>query len=330
MVGMQTDDTLILGSKEFIKREDLELKRAKLLAKPAEKLAPDKPLLFNGGILSVDGDDLLLTQKGQGKRLELIDTKSDNAQQTYLEQRARGAYIGSICQPEAAFDCSAAAQHQNPGPEQIKELNKRLKWQMDNMERGLRFVPLDLTTAKLFVFVDGSFANNADLSSQIGYVVTIGNEEPSDGSFQLRGNIVTWSSTKCKRVTRAVLASELYAMASGIDMAIALSTTLRMVTKQLGIPPIPIVVCTDSLSLYECLIKLGTTKEKRLMIDIMAIRQSYERRELSEIRWISGTSNPADAMTKSTANASLEALVSTNKLTIRVQGWVQRGENHLE
>jgi hypothetical protein len=47
---------------------------------------------------------------------------------------------------------------------------------------------------------------------------------------------------------------------------------------------ISIVVCTDSFSLYECLVKLGTTKEKRLMIDIMALRQLYERRKLYEIR----------------------------------------------
>jgi hypothetical protein len=34
------------------------------------------------------------------------------------------------------------------------------------------------------------------------------------------------------------------------------------------------------------------------MIDIQYIRQSYERREISEILWIKGDENPADAMTK--------------------------------
>jgi hypothetical protein len=73
-------------------------------------------------------------------------------------------------------------------------------------------------------------------------------------------------------------------MASGVDMAISISTTLNMVISKLRLPNIPTIVCTDSLSLYECMIKLGTTREKRLMIDIMAIRQSYERRELSKVR----------------------------------------------
>src|ERR1019366_7672575 len=108
-------------------------------------------------------------------------------------------------------------------------------------------------------------------------------------------------------VTRAVLASELYAMTAGIDMARSISTTPNLIMRQLGLDAIPTVICTDSFSLYECMVKLGATREKRLMIDIMAITQSYERRELSEIRWIAGESNPADAMTKTAANKALES-----------------------
>jgi hypothetical protein len=72
------------------------------------------------------------------------------------------------------------------------------------------------------------------------------------------------------------------------------------------------------------LVKLSTTKEKRLMIDIMALREAYERGELKDIRWIDGSDNSADAMTKATANASMEQLINTNELELRVQGWVNR------
>ncbi len=47
---------------------------------------------------------------------------------------------------------------------------------------------------------------------------------------------------------------------------------------------IPLILLIDSRSLFDCLVKLGTTSEKRLMIDIMCLRQSYERREIAEIR----------------------------------------------
>jgi hypothetical protein len=73
-------------------------------------------------------------------------------------------------------------------------------------------------------------------------------------------------------------------MVGGINMSFIIGSTLTMIMKQLGFPIIPIIVCIDFYSLYECLVKLGTIKEKRLIIDIMAIRKSYENRELFEIR----------------------------------------------
>ncbi|KAK1995301.1 hypothetical protein LX36DRAFT_554253, partial [Colletotrichum falcatum] len=50
-------------------------------------------------------------------------------------------YIASVYQPEACFDYSVTTQHQSPTDEEIKALNRRIKWQMENIERGLRFVP---------------------------------------------------------------------------------------------------------------------------------------------------------------------------------------------
>lgn len=325
VVGMQTDDTLGLSTPAFSEMEDSQLQLAAFSAKEKQALTPDETLIFNGGVLSLRGDDLALRQKGQGQRLELIDANSPTARQQYVEQRARGAYIASICQPEACFDLSSAAQHQEPAEDDFKALNRRIQWQINNQDRGINFVPLDLRTARLFVFVDGSFANNKDFTSQLGFAVILGNEtEIADGEFTLRGNLLHYSSTKSKRVTRSVLASEVYGMVAGVDIAYALGTTLRRINAHLGLPPVQTVVCTDSYSLYECLVKLGTTKEKRLMIDIMALRESYERRELHEVRWIDGRDNLADAFTKSSPNGALKQFIDNNAVTIRVEGWVAR------
>jgi hypothetical protein len=43
-----------------------------------------------------------LTQKDQEKKIQPVNQKEDDPQQEYLEQRAHGAYIASICQPEAS------------------------------------------------------------------------------------------------------------------------------------------------------------------------------------------------------------------------------------
>ncbi|HEY2455482.1 MAG TPA: hypothetical protein VGI71_23255 [Scandinavium sp.] len=321
LVGMQTDDTIILADEQFSTLEEKELI---FLAKPKEKLTPKTALIFNGCILTRSGDELMLRQKEQGKKIELIDADTPDFQQKYVEQRARGAYIATICQPEAAFDLSVAAQNKEPTKEDITALNKRLQWQLDHLDRGLKNIPLDLSTAKLFVFVDGSFANNKDLSSQIGYIIAIANETTGTEEFTIQGNVIHWSSTKSKRVTRSVLASEIYGMVGGVDMTFVITSTLNMIMDQLNLPTIPMIVCTDSYSLYECIVKLGSTKEKRLMIDIIALRQMYERREMFDIRWINGHDNPADAMTKSAPNKSLETFLDTNSLRIRVEGWVKR------
>jgi hypothetical protein len=142
---------------------------------------------------------------------------------------------------------------------------------MTHIDRGIKYIALDLPTAKLFVFVDRSFANNKDFSSQIGYEIILANETTHNEEFDLTGNLIHWSSTKSKRVTRSVLASEIYGMVGGVDIAIAIGTTITMITDQLELPKLLIIVCTDSYSLYECLVKLGTTIEKRLMIDIIAL-----------------------------------------------------------
>ena len=60
------------------------------------------------------------------------------------------------------------------------------------------------------------------------------------------------------------------------------------------------------------------------MIDIMALREAYERSELMDIRWIDGRDNPADSMTKAGSNLAMEYLIDHNQLKLQVQGCVNR------
>ncbi|KAI1000667.1 hypothetical protein K3495_g7531 [Podosphaera aphanis] len=127
IVGMQTDDTLMLGTESFSVQEEMQLEKAKFRAKARIVLKPGIVLDFNGVKLSISHDDILvLRQKRQGAKIEVNETKRPDSAQRYLEQRARGAYIVSICQPEASFDLSAAAQVQKPQIEDYQRTNKRL------------------------------------------------------------------------------------------------------------------------------------------------------------------------------------------------------------
>jgi hypothetical protein len=60
------------------------------------------------------------------------------------------------------------------------------------------------------------------------------------------------------------------------------------------------------------------------MIDIISIRQDYERRLISDLIWIPGKDNPADGMTKRGKCQSLEILVKDNQIVLNPNAWVER------
>jgi hypothetical protein len=61
---------------------------------------------------------------------------------------------------------------------------------MENLDHRFYYILLDLVSAKLFVFVNGLFANNLNLSSQIRYIIIFGNKTLKDKKFRLKSNIL--------------------------------------------------------------------------------------------------------------------------------------------
>jgi hypothetical protein len=103
-------------------------------------------------------------------------------------------------------------------------------------------------------------------------------------------------------------------MSNGFNIAALIKAMIEQILKA----KLLLVVCTDSKSLYDYIVKLGTTQEKRLIVDLICLRQSYKRKLIREIMWIDGESNPADAMTKLKACTALRDLVDNNKVSIKV------------
>ena len=64
---------------------------------------------------------------------------------------------------------------------------------------------------------------------------------------------------------------EIYRIVSGVNIVIAIGTTLKIIIDRLELPIIPIIVYTNLYSLYKYLVKLSTIKEKRLIINIVAL-----------------------------------------------------------
>lgn len=97
VVEVQTDDSLFTGNDNFVKLENEEVNKARILTKTVEKLLPRNQIIFNAGIIRHDGTSVFLEPKGQGEKFSLIDIKSPSLINEYVAQRARGAYISTVC-----------------------------------------------------------------------------------------------------------------------------------------------------------------------------------------------------------------------------------------
>ena len=74
-------------------------------------------------------------------------------------------------------------------------------------------------------------------------------------------------------------------MINGFNTAAALKVAINGMLEagEGGATGIPMVIYTNSGSLYNALVFLNTITEKRLFIDLHLLRQAYEKREVAEV-----------------------------------------------
>jgi hypothetical protein len=63
IIGVQTDDTLMIYSTEFSAKKEENIQKAAFRAKPKARLAKSFPMIFNETCLTLEGDQLYLRQK---------------------------------------------------------------------------------------------------------------------------------------------------------------------------------------------------------------------------------------------------------------------------
>ena len=83
------------------------------------------------------------------------------------------------------------------------------------------------------------------------------------------------------------------------------------------------MIYIDSFLLYKYLIKLGTTNEKHLIIDLIVIQQAYKYKKIAEVVWIKRDYNLTNSMTKHNRNKALDHIIKSNKLHIKAEEWVE-------
>jgi hypothetical protein len=143
IIGMQTDDTLILADQSFAVVEEEAIHSAKLMTKTREQLISNNSLKFNDTRIerSDPNESIYYRQEAHIQDIQLIQSIESiitnardkvriklTSKEQYVTQRAREAYLTSICQFEASFDLSHAAQFNDSTfcQNDVIALNKRL------------------------------------------------------------------------------------------------------------------------------------------------------------------------------------------------------------
>jgi hypothetical protein len=89
---------------------------------------------------------------------------------------------------------------------------------------------------------------------------------------------------------------------------------------------VPIDAFIDSETVLDSIVKLGTTTEKRLLIDAATLQESHLKGELRSLFRIPSAENCADSLTKDPCqpDSALVRLQKTNLLQVTPCGWANR------
>jgi hypothetical protein len=172
---------------------------------------------------------------------------------------------------------------------------------------------LDIKSLYIRACADASLGTNFDGSSQLGYVIV-----PMDETN--RFNLVTFRSGQCHRVTHSAMAAETCAFAECFDAAYVLNHDLETLLCR----PIRLQMLTDSKQLFDCMSHSSRAKERRIMIDVAAAKQAFERNEISDLGHVRGSDTLADCFTKVTRPVQLMEALERRVLDHGIQQWIVR------
>lgn len=193
--------------------------------------------------------------------------------------------------PDMAFDMIDLSTKFKKG--RIEDLMLAVK-SLRRLQEGNSFVifpAMKLEEASLIIFTDAAHANlNDGLSSTAARVVFLVDKSG-------RCSTLAWHANKIKRVVRSTIAAEALSLEEGIEEAIFLR---HMIWNLISMPTesLPIIAIVDNKSVVEAVHSTKMVDDKRLRLNIGAIKQALVEKEVSRLVWCPGNLQLANVMTK--------------------------------
>ena len=201
-------------------------------------------------------------------------------------------WVSGISRPDIGFNTGLINTSRQATVKDILEVNK-LVCHIKNTNTDILFPGLNLENLHLKVFTDASYGNLVDGGSQGGCIVFM-----TDGENACP---LSWHSRRLQRVARNTLTAETLALVDGCESAFMLGKLVSEVMSGKFEESIPIVCVTDNKSLYDSAHSTSTLQDKRLQLEMCAIRQMIDQKEV-ELKWCPSEEQVSDVLTKKGAS----------------------------
>lgn len=257
-------------------------------------------------------EDIHLENISPGRSAQKCDNLNERERTQYRSIAGCINWVVRGTRPDAAFEfLDISTKFNRAKVEDLVQAVKVVK-KIKGENSAILFPDLGIVQGwRILIFTDAAHANLCDgVSSSMAFVVFLMGEK---GCCPL-----SWRANKIHRVVRSTLAAEALSLQEGIEEAVYIKSMLQEVLGNAK-TELPIVAYVDNKSVVEAIYSTKMVDDRRLRIDIAAIKQYLVRREVDAVRWVPGDDQLANCLTKKGASGKqLLCIFQTGKMSLDV------------
>ena len=237
-------------------------------------------------------NDISMHEFSNERQKQKDDKLSDKELKEYRKIVGCLNWVATTSRPDLCFEVvSLSTQFRNATVADMIAANKAVR-KVKAHDVKILFPNLMMDEKlKIVLYTDSAYKNLCDgISSCYGYIVFI-----MDSSN--RCSPITWGSKKIQRIVNSTLAAETMALLNGIKDALYVKAILLELIGTLT--SLDIVCYVDNKGLVDAVHSTHLVEDKLTRLSIAAIKEHYEKSEITQVNHIAGAYMLADVLTKS-------------------------------